>query len=360
MPNATPPATLTQMIEHAHKWGVGQLSILFDPTVHLTAIVALHSPHQGPAIGGCRCVSYDTVNAAMQDALRLAQMMAYKSALLKLPHAGGKAVLLPPPGGFKSETHRNEYFESFGKQLNQLQGRYITAVDSGTRPRDMDSIAKQTPFVLCQTQQGGEDTAHHTAWGVLQGIKAAVRHRLSRDNLAGCRVAIQGVGSVGMQLVSLLLSEGASLFIADTQAVSLTACKEKHPNQDITIVPTDTIHTLPCDVFAPCALSGTLTPDRVAQLHAPIVAGAANAQLADEEVGPLLFKKEILYAPDFVINAGGLIFAASHYGKWTEKDRQARLSTIYARLLDIFKKSDDTGTPTHTVAHEMAISYLQP
>lgn len=329
----------------------GEIHCKVDPETGMKAIIAIHNTQLGPALGGCRFIEYSNTHQAIYDAMRLARGMTFKSALARLPLGGGKAVIIKPHGPF----NRDAYFHRFGEFVNELNGRYITAVDSGTQLSDMDIIAQHTPYVASLTSHHG-DPSLATARGVLRGIEAAVSYKLGRDSLKNMHIAIQGLGHVGMLLVQYLTESGAQVSVADTDqnrvdhAVKTFGAKVILPEH---------IHKIACDVFVPCALGGIIHHISVHELQTSIIAGAANNQLAHPLHGHTLHQKDILYAPDYVINAGGVIFASSKYFGLPESGVNDKVDAIHQSLIDIFRRSNLENRPTSEIADLMAIEYLQ-
>lgn len=328
---------------------LGNIYVKTDPSLDFYAIIALHDNPSGPAIGGCRCIEYASHEEATYDALRLAQMMHYKAKLANLKHGGAKAVLMKP----KHIKNRQAYFEMFGNFVDELKGRYITAVDSGTSPNDMDIINKTTQYVVCTTAQekiGGGASAY-TALGVRRSIQAAVKFRLGRDDLAGVHVAIQGAGSVGYYLAKELSALGADLTICDTNPERLERCRKEFAIQ---VTDPSSIYSVECDVFAPCALGSVLNASTIPLIKAPIIVGAANNQLADPIDGLLLQNQGILYAPDFVANAGGLMYAAAMYNGDPENKIRKNTEGIYNTVMDIFTKAKQQQLAASEIATQLA------
>ncbi|MEJ2681687.1 MAG: Glu/Leu/Phe/Val dehydrogenase dimerization domain-containing protein [Gammaproteobacteria bacterium] len=279
------------------------LHIFSDADTQLRAIVAIHNTRLGPALGGCRFLHYPSYTHALEDAIRLAQGMSYKAALAGLPLGGGKAVIIKPQPLFD----RAALLRAFGRCIEQLKGQYITSVDSGTSSADMDEIQKTTSHVTA-TGFHHVNPSPNTALGVFYGIQAALAHRFGDASLAGRHVAIQGVGNVGKVLAQHLHNHGATLTLSDTDPSQV---KHLASRLNAQVVAPEHIFDVPCDVFAPCGLGGILNANTLPRLRCHIVAGAANNQLASPEQDDWLFQHRILYAPDFVINAGGLIQVAS-------------------------------------------------
>jgi leucine dehydrogenase len=317
----------------------------------LRAIIAVHSTALGPAAGGCRMWPYASVSEALTDVLRLSRGMSYKNALAGLSHGGGKAVII----GDSRTTKSAALMEAYGRFVHSLGGRYITAEDVGTTLSDMEIVARATPYVSGLGRKpgaAGGDPAPKTALGVLLGIKAAARFRLGRSDLEGLRVAVQGVGGVGYHLCQLLAAEGAQLRVADVRAPAL---ERAHDEFRAVAVPADAVLAADVDVLAPCALGSILNAQSIPGLRAKIVAGAANNQLSRDEDGVALQLAGVLYAPDYVINAGGIISVAHEYsGSGTEAQVTAEIHGIPARLTEIFERARREKRPTNLVADEMA------
>jgi len=334
------------LFQQARILGVRDLHWHCDADTGLYAIIAIHSTSRGPAMGGCRCLSYASGHAAAHDAMRLARGMSYKAAIADLPYGGGKAVLLRPD----RIADRKAYFEAFGAFVESLGGEYITAEDSGTTVADMDSIRDKTTHVL-GSSDGMGDPSPLTALGVRMGIQAALAFRDQREELQGSHIAIQGVGQVGYQLAAELHRQGARLSVADYDARATERCADEFGAR---IVAVDDIYAVPCDVFSPCALGGTINPYTIARLDTGIIAGSANNQLAGLRERELLLAKGIVYAPDYVINAGGLI----HLTIGDSQQRQARIAAIHDTLTEIFQRAACSAQSTETIAETMAIEAI--
>jgi leucine dehydrogenase len=316
----------------------------------LHAIVAVHSTALGPAAGGCRMWPYASTDAAVVDVLRLSRGMSYKNAMAGLPFGGGKAVIIGDP----RTTKTPELFKAFGRFVDSLGGRYITAEDVGTTTADMQSVALATSFVSGLTRKPGEaggDPGPKTALGVYLGIKAAVKFRLNRSDLTGVEVAVQGVGGVGYHLCRMLAADGARLRVADVRPAAVERVSDEF---GATVVPAEQILSEDVDVFAPCALGAVLNVNSISRLRAHIVAGAANNQLAEDKDGQTLQAAGVLYAPDYVINAGGIISVAREYAGGTEAQVTAEIHEIPGRLIEIFDRARRQSRPTNAIADEMA------
>ncbi|PTU30850.1 Leu/Phe/Val dehydrogenase [Stenotrophobium rhamnosiphilum] len=327
-----------------------------DAASGLRGIVAIHSTRLGPAIGGCRAWFYDNDEAALQDALRLSRGMSYKNAVAGLPMGGGKAVIIREPGKAVTEAQ----FEAFGRIVQQLNGRYITAEDVGVSVTDMGYVARNTSFVSGLHHEGaavGGDPSPKTAYGVYCGILAAVQARLSTRNLKGLSVAVQGLGSVGRHLCGYLHEAGVKLVVADINAAACEAAKQKF---GATVVSVDEILFQDVDVVAPCALGAILNEQSIPKILAPIIAGGANNQLATLEDGQRLHDRHVLYAPDYVINAGGIICATAEYlHTGNEKEVWDRVAGIGKTLAEIFSESTAKDTPTNVVADALALRLIE-
>lgn len=320
-----------------------------DRATGLKSIIAIHSTALGPSAGGCRLWRYNSDTDAIHDVLRLAQGMSYKNAMADLPLGGGKAVILDD--GQSSP----ERFEAFGAFVQSLGGRYITAEDVGVGVADMEAAARQTRFVCGVTPQGGAaggDPSPKTALGVFVGIQAAVSHRLKRADLEGLSVAVQGLGSVGWHLCALLREAGANLVVSDIVEDRVNAAVDSFAAQAVS--PPD-ILSAPVDVLAPCALGAVLSESTISHVQAKVIAGGANNQLATTQDGKRLLDAGILYAPDYVINAGGIINVSCEYlGNIKDSEVTEAVSKIGPRLTEIFEKSAAENTPTSDIADALA------
>ena len=334
-----------ELFRHLSVYDYGEVHFKLDKGTGLRAIVAIHDTRMGPALGGCRFIPYDTDEDALVDALRLARGMTYKAALAGLPHGGGKSVIIRP----KQHFDRVALFRAFGRFIDDLRGHYITAEDSGTGLEDMEVIRTVTKNVtgIDPSHGGSGDPSPFTALGVRRGIEAAVKHKLGKDSLAGIHVAVQGVGHVGYYLCKELHAAGAKLTVADVDPLKAERATREF---GAGVAPIDTIAGTVCDVFAPCALGAGVNDSTIPSLKAPIVAGAANNQLAEPRHGDDLHARGILYAPDYAINAGGLINVAQEVmGYDAEVSRQKTLR-IYDTMWEIFERAKRLNAPTYKVA----------
>jgi leucine dehydrogenase len=326
-----------------------QVVRLQDSASGLDGVIALHSTHLGPAAGGCRLWTYPDFNDATQDALRLAEGMSYKNALAGLPLGGGKAVLRRPEGDFD----RAALFRAFGEAVEELGGRYVTAEDVGTTVGDMAEVARQTRHVAGLPPQGGRpggDPSPWTALGVFRAMQAAAEHRLERP-IADCTVAIQGLGSVGAALAYLLHDAGAKLIVAEPRSAVVA---EVATRTGADVASLSGVLEARCDIFAPCALGGVLNARSIPKLRAAVVCGAANNQLGSEEDGTALAERGVLYAPDYVVNAGGIINVCAEYLGWDSDEVAARIDAIPGRLHQVWTDAERSGIPVNLAADRLA------
>jgi leucine dehydrogenase len=326
----------------------GELHLKLDKATQLRAIVAIHDSRLGPALGGCRFIEYDSDASAIVDALRLARGMTYKAALAGLAHGGGKSVIMRPRYRFD----RVALFRAFGRFIEDLRGHYITAEDSGTGLEDMEIVRTVTKHVtgIDPSHGGSGDPSPFTALGVRRGIEACVKFKLGRGDLAGVHIAVQGVGHVGYHLCKELHTQGAKLTVADVDKLKSERCAREF---GAAVVAIEDIPKVDCEVFAPCALGAGLNDDTIPYLRARVVAGAANNQLAEPRHGDDLYARGILYAPDYAINAGGLINVAQEVKGYDPKLARDNTMKIYDTIYDICERSKRLAAPTYKVADIM-------
>lgn len=286
-------------LKHMEVDGHENVAYFYDAEAGLKAIIAIHSTRLGPALGGCRVWPYEDEAAALKDVLRLAKGMTYKAAAMGLPLGGGKAVIIADPRKDKTPA----MFEALGRAIESLGGRYITAEDVGTDPEDLVAVQRVTKHVVGLPDTSG-DPSPVTALGVFSGIQASLAHAFGDESLAGKRVAVQGLGAVGYHLCEHLHAEGAQLIVTDIDESRVQRAVSRFGAEAVS---TDDIYDVDCDIYAPCALGGTINDDTLPRLKAKIVAGSANNQLAEDRHATVLKERNIVYAPDFVINGGGLI-----------------------------------------------------
>jgi len=320
-----------------------------DPAAGLRTIIAIHSTKLGPAVGGLRIQPYATEHEALRDVARLAQSMTWKAAAAGLDLGGGKAVVIADPARDKSEA----LIRAFGRVVESLGGRYITSVDVGSTTEDLDQIRKETRCVVGTSpfHGGSGDPSPITARGVLAGIKSAVHQTFRGTDLGGRRVAIQGAGKVGYALAGLLVAEGAEVVVADTNLDNLGSAVREF---GVDTMPPDRILETECDVLAPCALGGVINDDTIPRLKCRIVCGSANNQLEDIEDADALRRAGILYAPDFIVNAGGLISVADELIGWNRDRVLTRVEAIGRTLLDVFHLAQVLNVSTAQAAVEYA------
>ncbi|MCT2537501.1 branched-chain amino acid dehydrogenase [Aquibacillus koreensis] len=338
-----------EIFHYMETYDYEQLVFCQDKHSGLKAIIAIHDTTLGPALGGTRMWTYQSEEEAIEDALRLAKGMTYKNAAAGLNLGGGKTVIIGDPKKDKNES----MFRAFGRYIQGLNGRYITAEDVGTTVNDMDIIHEETDYVTGISPEFGSsgNPSPVTAYGVYKGIKAAAKEMFGNDLLEGKTIAVQGVGSVAYTLCEYLHQEGAHLIVTDinkdavNRAVEAFRAKAVDPND---------IYSVDCDIYAPCALGATLNDDTIPQLKAKIVAGAANNQLKEKKHGDLLHEKGILYAPDFVINAGGVINIADELIGYNQERALKRVETIYDNLSRVFEIATRDNIPTYVAADRMA------
>ena len=319
----------------------------------LRAIIAVHSSALGPAVGGCRMYPYASEADALHDVLRLSRGMTHKSALAGLPFGGGKSIIIGDPHKQKNRA----LLEAMGDFVNSLGGRYITAEDVGTSVADIRTMARRTPYVagLDDNEHGG-DPSPSTAYGVFLGIRTAVRHRYGRDKLDGIGISIQGLGHVGSRLARLLIEDGATVYGADINAANLERAAAE---LGVRPVSSDEVLLLPVDVVAPCAMGAIWNRESISRLRAGIVCGAANNQLATPADGELLRRRGVLYCPDFLVNAGGIIEAHHQILRSGESERLAHIGRIETTLAEVLRLSGERQVSTESVAREMAEDILR-
>lgn len=324
------------------KYDYGGVHIGRDAASGMQCIVAIHDTRLGPAIGGCRFLEYASEEHAMVDALRLARGMTYKAALAGLGHGGGKTVMIRPQRLFD----RAQLFRAFGRFIDGLGGRYYTAEDSGTGIEDMEVVHTVTKQVV-GTGGGSGDPSPFTALGVRRGIEACVKIKLGRTSLEEVHVAVQGVGHVGYHLCRELAGQGAKLTVADIDPLKAERAQRE---LGAGVVPIERIFDVECDVLAPCALGSALNDDTIGRLRCSVVAGAANNQLAEPRHGDDLNARGILYAPDYAINAGGLINVALEIQGYDPAKAREQTMKVYDTIYEIADKSRASLTPTYRVA----------
>lgn len=342
---------MQSVFEHMQQLGHEQIVFCHDPKSGLNAIIAIHNTTLGPALGGTRLWNYATHEEGVIDALRLSRGMTYKAAISGLNLGGGKAVILGDASKIKSEA----LWRRYGKFVNSLNGKYITAEDVNTSARDMEYIAMETEHVtgVPEYMGGSGDPSPFTAYGVFVGMKASAKKAYGNDNLSGKKVLVQGVGHVGQYLVGHLVEAGAEVYIADISDAKLKQTTDKF--HTVKVINNNDIFNMEMDIYAPCALGATVNSDSISKMKCAIIAGAANNQLADENVhGPMVIEKGIIYAPDFLINAGGLVNVSAELDGYNRERVIGQVEQIYDRTLEIFQMSDNEKIHTQAAAMKIA------
>ncbi|MBB4714114.1 valine dehydrogenase (NAD+) [Streptomyces luteogriseus] len=347
------PADVLHTLFHSDQGGHEQVVLCQDRASGLKAVIALHSTALGPALGGTRFYPYATEAEAVADALNLARGMSYKNAMAGLDHGGGKAVIIGDPDTIKSE----ELLLAYGRFVASLGGRYVTACDVGTYVADMDVVARECRWTTGRSPENGGagDSSVLTAYGVYQGMRASAQHLWGDPSLRGKRVGIAGVGKVGHHLVEHLRAEGAEVVITDVREEAVGRILAAHPTGVTAVADTATLlRAEGLDIYAPCALGGALNDDTVPALTARVVCGAANNQLAHPGVEKDLADRGILYAPDYVVNAGGVIQVADELHGFDFDRCKAKASKIFDTTLAIFARAKEDGIPPAAAADRIA------
>ncbi len=335
------------LFEALERDGFEQVVFCNDVETGLKAIIAIHDTTLGPALGGVRMWNYNCEEEALHDVLRLAKGMTYKNAVAGLNLGGGKAVIIGDPKKDKSEA----LFRSFGRFVETLNGRYITAEDVGTFEEDMDYIHMETEYVTGTSRKGAGDPSPVTALGIYYGMKQAAKEAFGSDSLKGLTIAVQGVGQVAYHLCKHLHEEGAELIVTDINEEAVERAVKEFA---ATSVKPDEIYDVDCDIFSPCALGGIINDETIPRLKAKVIAGSANNQLEKEEHGRILHEKGILYAPDYVINAGGVINVAEELAGYNRQRALNKVKSIYNILETVFEISRQKNIPTSIAANELA------
>lgn len=337
------PDGLFEALSHQ---GHEQVSLWYDPDSGYRGIIAIHDTTLGPALGGTRFWNYEDDWQALIDVLRLSRGMTYKAAVAGVNLGGGKSVII---GDYKTKD-REPIFRAHGRHVNSLGGRYITAEDVGTSPKDMEFIHRETKHVV-GLEGGSGDPSPVTAFGVYRGIKACAKFHYGDDALRGRSVAVQGVGNVGYYLCKHLHDEGAELIVTDIDDAKIARVVEEFGAR---AVAPEEIYGIDADIFAPCALGAVINDKTLDVLQADIIAGGANNQLAEERHGDVLHERGVIYAPDYVINGGGLCNVYAEIGGWTQENAHAKASEIYETILSVLRIAKDHGVPTYEAADRLA------
>lgn len=331
-----------------------QVVFCHDKSVGLKAIIAIHNTALGPALGGTRMWNYKNEDEALVDVLRLSKGMTYKAAAAGLNLGGGKAVIIGDAKTQKTEG----LFRAFGQFVNSLNGRYITAEDVGTSVSDMEYIFMETPWVtgIPKDFGGSGDPSPYTAHGVLMGLKAGAKFKLGTDDLRGVRVAVQGLGNVGTHLVKYLVQEGAKVIVSDIDADKIKSHVDQYK---VTAVSPDAIVTTECEIFAPCALGAVVNDQSLPRLRCKVIAGGANNVLAEQRHGDHLREAGILYVPDYVINAGGLMNVFVELEGYSSDRSFEKTRRVYDNCMQVFEIAKKEGIGTHLAADRLAESRIQ-
>jgi len=338
-----------KIFDYMEKYDYEQLVMCQDKASGLKAIIAIHDTTLGPALGGTRMWTYQNEGEAIEDALRLAKGMTYKAAAAGLNLGGGKTVIMGDPRKDKNEA----MFRAFGRYIQGLNGRYITAEDVGTTVADMDIIREETNYVTGISPAFGSsgNPSPVTAYGVYKGMKATAKEAWGHDSLEGKTIAIQGVGNVSYNLCRYLHQEGAQLIVTDINKEAVNQAVEEFGAKAVNI---DEIYSVECDIFSPNALGAVINDETIPQLKARVIAGAANNVLKEERHGDLIHELGFYYAPDYVINAGGLINVADELYGYNRERAMKKVETIYSNIEKVFEISKRDGIPTYKAADRMA------
>lgn len=336
-------------LEKMYSMGHEEVVFFQDKSCGLKAIVGIHDTTLGPALGGTRLWPYASEEDALIDVLRLSRGMTYKNSISGLNLGGGKAVIIADP------KEKNEaLFRSFGRFIESLNGRYITAEDVNTSVDDIEHIFTETNHVTGVAQQNGGsgNPSPYTALGVFRGIEASVTKAFGNRSLKGKIIAVQGVGAVGFELCKILTEAGAAIVFTDVNERNIQKMKESFPHAKY-VAPTE-IFSVACDVYAPCALGASVNDETIPQLKCKIVCGAANNQLKEDRHGQILKDRGILYAPDYLVNAGGVMNVSIEFEGWADSKSRRMIDTIYDKTLDVFRISDEQNIPVNRAADVMA------
>ncbi|KGX88821.1 branched-chain amino acid dehydrogenase [Pontibacillus litoralis] len=338
-----------ELFKYMKEYDFEQVVFCQDEKSGLKAIIAIHDTTLGPALGGTRMWTYDSEEEALEDALRLAKGMTYKNAAAGLNLGGGKTVIIGDPKKDKNE----EMFRAFGRYIQGLNGRYITAEDVGTTVQDMDTIHEETDFVTGISPAFGSsgNPSPVTAYGVYRGMKAAAMEAYGSDSLEGKVIAVQGVGNVAYSLCKYLHEEGAQLIVTDINKEAVNRVVEEFGAK---AVEPDDIYSVDCDIYAPCALGATINDETIPQLKAKVIAGSANNQLKENRHGDQIHEMGIVYAPDYVINAGGVINVADELNGYNEERAMKRVEGVYDTVARVFEISHRDNIPSYVAADRMA------
>lgn len=335
------------LFEEMEKNGHEQVIFNYDKTTGLKSIIAIHDTTLGPALGGCRMWNYQSTDEALKDVLRLSKGMTYKCGVAGVTHGGGKAVIIGDPRLDKSD----ELFQAFGSYVETLKGRFYTGTDVGTVGMDFVSASKQTNYLVGLPEEygGSGNSAIITAFGVWKAVKATAKEAFGTDSLKGLKIAVQGLGKVGQGLVKHLYEEEAKLVVTDISEDNITRILNQYPG--VEAVKPEEIFSVECDIFSPNALGAVINDETIPQFKCQAIAGAANNVLAEERHGDLLHEKGIVYAPDYIANAGGLIQVADELNTYNKDRAFKNAALIYDILADIYRISRERDLPTYKAAN---------
>lgn len=332
-----------------------QVIFVTDAAADMCGIIAIHNTTLGPAAGGCRMQPYESVDDALSDVLRLSRGMTLKNAVAGLPLGGGKCVIIADPNA----PNKKERLQAMARHVQRLSGNYWTAIDVGVSPEDADVMAEACDYIFARASEypDGFNPSHFTAFGGFNGIRAVAKYLSGTDDLRGLRVAVQGVGATGADLTGRLVQHGAVVTIADVNERAVAQVVDKH---SVFVVDPNHIHALDVDVFAPCALGAVLNDKTIPELKARAVCGLANNQLERSDHGQQLFDRDIAYAPDFVVNAGGMMGASTLiFSKPDREKALAKIEGIYSTVIKILERSRDEGKPSSDIAEEIALTKIR-
>ncbi|WP_407352167.1 Glu/Leu/Phe/Val dehydrogenase dimerization domain-containing protein [Luteimonas sp. R10] len=337
------------IFEHLDTYGHEQVVFCHNKDAGLKAIIAIHNTVLGPALGGTRMWPYKSEQEALNDVLRLSRGMTYKNAVAGLNIGGGKAVIIGDPASDKSEA----LFRAFGQFVESLGGRYITAEDVGIDVNDMEFVYRETEYVtgVHQVHGGSGDPSPFTAYGTLQGLMASLNKKFGDEEVGKYSYAVQGLGHVGIEFVKLLKERGAKIFVTDINKERVDRAVSEYGAEAVGL---DDIYDVDADVYSPCALGGTVNEDTLPRLKAKVICGAANNQLATNEIGDEVQKRGILYAPDYAVNAGGVMNVSLEIDGYNRERAMRMMRTIYHNLTRIFEISERDRIPTYKAADRLA------
>ena len=345
---------MTDVFSHAAFDNHEQVIFVSDDASGLRGIIAIHNTNLGPAAGGCRMYPYSSVDDACHDVLRLSRGMTMKNAAAGLPLGGGKCVIIGDP----SSRNKKEWLLAMARHVARLNGRYWTAIDVGVGPEDADLMAGECDYIFARASDFDADfpPAHYTALGGFEGIRAATKYLRGSDDMKDLRVAVQGVGQTGADLIAQLTEQGAAIYAAD---INDTAMESMVENYGVTAVSPDEIHAMDVDIFVPCAMGGILNDKTIPELQCAAIAGLANNQLQRPEHGRELLERNIAYAPDFIVNAGGMIGCSMPIFSTPNKaESLKRIRGIYDVTLTILERSREAAVPTEVIAESIALERI--